>query len=218
MSSMQKRLAAWLTLIGVFIVLAYASRAADGKPPKDSLYQYGTALSGLLWYAIWLGLILLITRGPSQRDLLALRRPPALGRTVVLAAVVIVAIYAVSAAIEPFLQGGKEQGYTPDHWEPAHAGAYAANFVMIAVVAPIVEELTFRGAGYSLLAPYGQIVAIVGVGLLFGLVHGLIEGLLVLSMFGIALAWLRSRTESVYPGMAVHSLFNAIALVVAVTV
>ena len=130
----------------------------------------------------------------------------------------IVAIYAVSAAIEPFLQGGKEQGYTPDHWEPAHAGAYAANFVLIAVVAPIVEELTFRGAGYSLLAPYGQIVAIVGVGLLFGLVHGLIDGLLVLSMFGIALAWLRSRTESVYPGMAVHSLFNAIALVVAVTV
>ena len=88
----------------------------------------------------------------------------------------IVAIYAVSAAIEPFLQGGKEQGYTPDHWEPAHAGAYAANFVLIAVVAPIVEELTFRGAGYSLLAPYGQIVAIVGVGLLFGLVHGLIDG------------------------------------------
>ena len=64
MSRMQKRLAAWLTLIGAFIVLAYASRAAEGKPPKDSLYQYGTALSGLVWYAVWLGLILLITHGP----------------------------------------------------------------------------------------------------------------------------------------------------------
>ena len=46
MFSMQKRLAAWLTLIGIFIVLAYVSRAADGKPPKDSLYQYGTPLGG----------------------------------------------------------------------------------------------------------------------------------------------------------------------------
>lgn len=215
---MQKRLAAWLTLIGTFIVLAYASRAAEGKPPKDSLYQYGTALGGLVWYAVWLGLILVITHGPAQRELLALRRPRAIGRAIGLSLGVIVAIYAVSAAIEPFLQGGKEQGYTPDHWEPAHAGAYAANFVLIAFVAPIVEELTFRGAGYSLLAPYGQIVAILGVGLLFGLVHGLIVGLLVLSLFGIALAWLRSRTDSVYPGMAVHSLFNAIALVVAVTI
>ncbi len=215
---MQKRLAAWLTLIGTFIVLAYVSRAAEGKPPKDSLYHYGTALGGLVWYAVWLGLILVITHGPSQRDLLALRRPRAIGRAIGLSLGVIVAIYIVSVAVDPFLQGGKEQGYTPDHWEPSHAGAYAANFVLIALVAPIVEELTFRGAGYSLLAPYGQIVAILGVGLLFGLVHGLIAGLLVLSLFGIALAWLRSRTESVYPGMAVHSLFNAIALVVAVTV
>ena len=218
MTGMEKRLAAWLTLIGVFIVLAYVSRALEGKPPKDSLYDYGTALGGVLWYAIWLALILLITHGPAQRELLALRRPRAIGRAIGLSLLVIVAIYAVSAAVEPFLQGGKEQGYTPDHWEPQHAGAYVANFVLIAIVAPVVEELTFRGAGYSLLAPYGQIVAIVGVGLLFGLVHGLIVGLLVLSLFGIALAWLRSRTDSVYPGMAVHSLFNAIALVVAVTV
>lgn len=218
MTGMEKRLAAWLTLIGVFILLAYTSRAVEGKPPKDSLYQYGTAFSGVLWYAIWLVLILLITHGPTQRDLLALRRPRSIGRAVGLCLLVIVGIYVVSAAVEPFLQGGREQGYTPDHWEPKHAGAYAANFVVIAVVAPIVEELTFRGAGYSLLAPYGQIVAIVGVGILFGLVHGLIVGLLVLSLFGAALAWLRSRTDSVYPGMAVHSLFNAIALVVAVTV
>ena len=42
---------------------------------------------------------------------------------------------------------GKEQGITNVHWEPAHAGAFAANVVLFAVVAPFVEELTFRGAG-----------------------------------------------------------------------
>ena len=53
-------------------------------------------------------------------------------------------------------------------------------------------------------------------GLAFGLAHGLVEALLVLVPFGIALAWLRDRTRSVYPGMVVHGLFNALALVAAV--
>ena len=55
----------------------------------------------------------------------------------------------------------------------------------------------FRGAGYSLLARFGQIVAILVTGVTFGLVHGLIEALVVLTAFGIGLAWLRARTDSV---------------------
>ena len=31
--------------------------------------------------------------------------------------------------------------------------------------------------------------------------------------FGIALAWLRDRTDSAVPGMFVHGLFNAAALI-----
>ena len=48
---------------------------------------------------------------------------------------------------------------------------------------------------------------------LFGLAHGLVEALLVLVAFGIALAWLRDRTDSVLPGMLVHAFFNGAALV-----
>jgi membrane protease YdiL (CAAX protease family) len=59
--------------------------------------------------------------------------------------------------------------------------------------------------------------SIVLVGVAFGLAHGLVEALLVLVPFGIALAWLRDRTASVVPGMLVHGLFNgaALALIVA---
>jgi membrane protease YdiL (CAAX protease family) len=32
----------------------------------------------------------------------------------------------------------------------------------------------------------------------------------------MALAWLRDRTDSVYPGMVVHGLFNGVALAAAV--
>ena len=33
-----------------------------------------------------------------------------------------------------------------------------------------------------------------------------------LIFFGSALAWLRSRVDSVYPGMLVHSAFNSLGL------
>jgi membrane protease YdiL (CAAX protease family) len=211
------RLIAWLTFVGAYIVLAYASRAVGGAPSNETLYRYDTAVGGVVWYAISLAVVLLITRGSSQRDLLALRRPESIGRAFGLSLAVIVGIYAATAAAEPLLHAGKEQGLTPPGWESEHAGAYAANFVVVALIAPVVEELMFRGAGYSLLVRFGEVAAIVLVGLLFGLVHGLIAGLVVLSLFGAALAWLRAKTASVYPGMAVHAVFNSIALIVAVT-
>jgi membrane protease YdiL (CAAX protease family) len=107
---------------------------------------------------------------------------------------------------------GKEQGITNVHWQPSHAGAFAANFVLFALVAPFVEELTFRGVGQSLLRFLGRVPSILLVGIAFGLAHGLVEALIVLVPFGMGLAWLRDRTNSVVPGMIVHGLFNAAAL------
>jgi membrane protease YdiL (CAAX protease family) len=37
-------------------------------------------------------------------------------------------------------------------------------------------------------------------------------------VFGAVLAWLRARTDSVYPGMLLHASFNLVALVLAVTI
>jgi uncharacterized protein len=87
---------------------------------------------------------------------------------------------------------------------------------VIAVIAPLVEELTFRGLGYSLLARYGRWPAIILVGLAFGLAHGLVQAFPLLAAFGAGLAYLRSRVNSVYPCMIVHGVFNAVALTVAV--
>ena len=82
---------------------------------------------------------------------------------------------------------------------------FAVNFVVFVAVAPFVEELTFRGLGYSLLEPIGRLTAILWVGVAFGLAHGLLEGLPILIVFGCGLAWLRERSDSVYPGMVVHA-------------
>ena len=94
---------------------------------------------------------------------------------------------------------------------------FVVNFIIFVAVAPAIEEITFRGLGYSVLQPLGRLQAILWVGIAFGLAHGLIEGLPVLIVFGAGLAYLRSRVDSVYPGIAVHATFNAIALIAAVT-
>jgi len=215
------RLAAWTGLVGLLAALNYAARFAGSSSTSSNahndVYSYSTFAGGLIVYLVWLGAVLWIAAG--RPDLLALRLPRSLPRAAGLAVAAVAAIYVIEAIVSfiPLPESpGKEQGLTPTHWEPAHAGAFAANVVLYALVAPVVEELTFRGLGQSLLAFLGRWPAIVVVGISFGLAHGLVEALLVLVPFGIALAWLRDRTKSVYPGMIVHGLFNGVALAVAV--
>jgi hypothetical protein len=214
------RLVGWLVLVGALIAIGYASRYAGGGGTSDRevLYRYSTAAGAVVQYAIMLGIVLALASA-DLRGLLALRRPRSVGQAISLAFTVLVGILVVSLIVSflPLPESpGQEQGLTPTHWEPQHAGAFAANVVVVAVIAPFTEELTFRGLGYSVLEPFGSTAAIVLVGFAFGLAHGLLEGLLVLVPFGIGLAWLRSRTDSVYPGMVLHGLFNAVALAFAV--
>ena len=216
------RLAAWTGLVGVIAALNYAARISGSSSAtsntNNEVYSYATFGSGMILYAIWLGIVLWIAA--PRWDLLALRNPRSWPRAAGLAIAVVIAVYAVEGIVSviPLPESpGKEQGLAPTHWEPAHAGAFAANLALFALVAPLVEELTFRGLGQSLLSFLGRWPSIVLVGLSFGLAHGLVEALLVLVPFGIALAWLRDRTASVYPGVIVHGLFNGIALAVAVS-
>jgi membrane protease YdiL (CAAX protease family) len=210
------RLAGWFVLVGVLTTVNYAARAAGGKPDRNVLYQYGAAVGSLVEFLLILAVALALAGPENRAELLALRRPRSIRRAVGVAILVIVGVYAVYAGLDPVLHPGREQGLTPTSWQPSHAGAYAANVAVIALVGPAVEELTFRGLGFGLLEPYGRTLAIVVTGVAFGLVHGLAEALPILVAFGIGLAYLRSVTDSVYPGMVVHALFNGVALALAV--
>jgi membrane protease YdiL (CAAX protease family) len=213
------RLAFWTGFVALIAAVNYAARFSGGGAGSkgvshQEVYSYSTFAGGTILYAIWLGIVLLICR--DRFDLLALRKPRSLWTAAGLAAALVVAIFAWEAVVSylPLPESpGKEQGITNVSWEPAHAGAFTANFVLFAVIAPFVEELTFRGSGQSLLRFLGRWPSILLVGVAFGLAHGLVEALVVLVPFGIALAWLRDRTATVVPGMFVHGLFNGVALV-----
>ena len=213
---MNGRLIAWLSLVGAQIVIGYLGRAFEGKPDRNVVYHWSTFVQSVFYYGIFLGIVLLIARG-DVRELLALRQPRSWARALGIAALVTIGVIVLEVAIDPLLHPDREQGLTPTHWEASHAGAFAASFVALVFIGPFVEEAQFRGLGYSLIAPYSTVLAILGTGVFFGLAHGLIEALPVLVALGIGLAFLRSRSESIYPGFLVHALFNAIALTLAVT-
>jgi membrane protease YdiL (CAAX protease family) len=210
------RLAGWLVLVAVMIALGYLSRASSGKPSPQVLYEWSTAVGGLIQDSIILAIVVWLSRG--NYDLLALRRPRSVWSAFRLLGLAIVAIYVFEITYSAIAHPGNEQGLTPSHWEPSHAAAYVVNGIVICTFIPFVEELTFRGLGYSLLEPYGRWFAIAAIGILFGLAHGLIVSLPIIAVLGGLLAWIRSRTDSVYPGMLLHGLFNLVALIAAVTV
>jgi membrane protease YdiL (CAAX protease family) len=166
------RLTAWVAVVSALTLLGYASRAAGGKPPKDAAYQYSTAFAGVVQYAIILAVVLAIAR--PHWWLLALRRPSSYGRVLSTALLAFAAVYVMGAIVSTYSDPGREQGLTPDHWDSHRALQFAVNFAVFVAVAPAVEELTFRGLGYSLLEPLGRTAAILWVGLAFGLAHGLL--------------------------------------------
>lgn len=211
------RLGVWLVLVGAVAALEYSARftSSSGRPAtRNEVYSYSAFADGLVFYLLILGIVLAIAF--ERGDLFALRRPRR--HAVWMALGILVGVYLVELVVSllPVRNPGSEQGLTPTSWEPAHAGAFAANVILFAVVAPIVEELTFRGVGQSLLRGFGRWPSIVAVGIAFGVWHGLVQAELVLVPFGLGLAYLRDRTRSVIPGIFVHALFNGAALALSV--
>ena len=97
---------------------------------------------------------------------------------------------------------------------PTAAGQYAASFVAVVLIGPVVEELLYRGAGIGLLRPYGTPLAVVTTAVIFGFGHGLLLSLGAFIWFGLVVAVVRLRTGSIYPAILVHSTFNALGMTV----
>jgi len=213
------RLAGWAGLVGFLALLSYAANfASDGDLPDDVLYRWSTAIGGAIEYTVILVIVLALARGLAPQTL-GLVRPRSWRHAAKLAAFALVGIWVIGAALNLFLKAGEEQGLVPPDWDSDRAAAFAANFVVVALVAPVVEELTYRGLGFAAVRDaFGVGAAIAVTALAFGLAHGLVVGLPVLTIFGAILAWLRLRTSSLYPPIVLHALFNGIALIAAVAV
>jgi CAAX protease family protein len=214
---MRWRLIGWCALVAAMSALAYTAQLSSGPPEKDLAYKWSSSILGAVQYAVMFGIIMLLTRGLDRRSFLALRAPRTTWwRAAGIGAVVLGAVFVVSAIVAQFANAEREQGLIPEHWKSGKIAPFAAFCVVVVVIAPVVEELLFRGVGYALLARFGEYTAVILVGLSFALVHGLIAGFAVIAVFGAGLAYLRAKTDSIYPGMLLHASFNAFGLAVGI--
>jgi membrane protease YdiL (CAAX protease family) len=213
-----RKLAAWWILVGALILIGFLSAAAADEDTnrQDAVYQYSFGIGGIVIYALLIGIVLLIARGLDLRETFALKRPTSWARAGGLTLGLLVAVFIVGAILEAIFHAGEEQGLDPAGWQPDRVGALLLSFLAIAVMAPLAEELTFRGLGYFLLSQFGHWAAILVTGITFALAHGLIVGIPVFFVIGAGLAYLRYRTDSLYPPILVHMAFNGLQLVIGV--
>lgn len=208
-------LTAWLAVAGIQVALGFAGGGgSEGRSASEPLYDYSLAIASVVVYGILIAVTFWIAAAYRDRlDALGLRRFPlkALGLT----AGVIVASVVVSAALEPILHAGEEQGLAPDVWRPDAAGAFAVNALVIVTLVPFAEELFFRGLGVRVLGAFGGAAAVVGTAAVFALAHGLVVALPPLLFFGAGLAWVRLRSRSVWPGVIAHAAYNGVGLAIA---
>ena len=94
-----------------------------------------------------------------------------------------------------------------------NAGDLALGIFMTAFSPALCEELTHRGLIYSGLKKYGERNAVLISALLFALMHQNIMQVFYAFVAGIILGSLRSKTNSIIPGMIVHFSNNCIATV-----
>jgi membrane protease YdiL (CAAX protease family) len=81
-----------------------------------------------------------------------------------------------------------------------------------ALVAPICEEVFFRSFVFvGLLKRYPLWPSIIASAIVFGVAHSDLGSLTPLIVIGLILAWVRWRTDSIWPGMAIHAANNAAA-------
>ena len=204
---------AWSILAALFIAFSFIGRAVSDEDTSDVFYDSGFAVTTIVYYAVLVGLTFLIGLGYRPT-------PPAIGlnpfrwKWVGIAAGLIVGVLIVGAALEPLLHGGREQGLSPDEWQPEHAGAFLLNGIVVSTIVPFTEELFFRGLGVRALHFLGGMTAVVITGLVFGLSHGILGALPPLVLFGIAMGWVRLRSDSVWPGIFAHGLYNGLGVLI----
>jgi uncharacterized protein len=97
--------------------------------------------------------------------------------------------------------------------EPAQ---FAASFVVMAILAPLVEEAVFRGLLYGWIAGrWGTIAAWLVSSILFAAAHVELAHVILVLPLGLWFGWLRRRTDSLWPSLVAHVVNNGVAIAAA---
>ena len=147
-------------------------------------------LAAYVVFAVWMS-------KAAVADMLALRRTP-LWRAIGLGALALVALIVLDKLVDPITHASKKQGIAPDHTpDNTHQWiALGVAFVALAVIAPVAEELMFRGLAWEIMGRF----ALPGTAAFWAIAHALPALLLPVFLAGLVIGELRRRTDSLWPG------------------
>ena len=214
---------AWLVADFIVIVGATINQIThfpqtDVRVYIKSLHADGFVLSLILMLRAPITLLLIILfvflkKGASIKDYLALN---------FVSVRVLLVWLGLTIILCPILDGLTtlvNRSVVPEYWIKAYTSAGFLPLLLVGIVfiAPVVEEIFFRGFMFrgieqSKLGPIGAILITTTIWTLIHLQYDWFEMFLVF-ILGIFLGVARARTTSIYVTIAIHSLINLIAAI-----
>lgn len=107
-------------------------------------------------------------------------------------------------------------GYEPavlDFNLPEGIGGFVLSIFRMAIVAGVVEELSFRGSVMGNLRYYGDNFAIVMSSIIFGMVHGNFTQIPFALIAGISMGYFSVKTGTIWTGVIIHIINNLLSVI-----
>lgn len=198
--------------VGIFVTLIAHGLGAPTKHPPPGVnigltffQDFAIVAAALAWARL---------PGPVRAIDFGLVATP-LRRSAGLIVVVWLSFFAFSAAWTAALSLHQKDKLPTELGVNKSSVALALVLVLVTVVAPLAEEICFRGYFFGALRNWhGVWPAAIITGAVFGAVHlgSSPAGFVVpLAFFGMCLCLLYDRTKSLYPGIVTHALNNSVA-------
>ena len=181
--------------------------------PPDSLTIALTLVqdAGLVLAAV---LTIKIAYGRVQAADLGLRRVTRWGYALKMMAALYAAFWIIALALEQIFGTPPKQELVTELKAQQSFAILAGYAVLTCFVAPICEEIFFRGFVFTTFArKLGPVWGALLAGAIFGAIHAPnpVLGLVALAVLGVALCALYWTTQSIIPCMALHALNNSIS-------
>ena len=199
--------------------LALSARVTRGLEPSAQVTVRALVL--FAFYAIQLASLALMARrhGCTLTGAFRLRAHTNVRAALASALLVFAALVVTRAVSVLWGIGAQALGYEPPVtpalgrlFGPGSTGLLLT-VVFVVAVAPIVEEMAFRGVIVGALKErFGPGPAILASAALFAAYHAVTWVLVPLFMLGCVLAWLADKRTTLWPAIALHVLYNGVAV------
>ena len=202
-------LGAWLASLGRDALLANTERTVEFRSVITGAIVYGGIVMFLAGAFVYRGL------SPARvLGIASVPFPPALGRALLALAAAYPILMLVQSMVYGITGGDLDmqeivkflqQAESPrDRW---------AVLLMAVVVAPVAEEIIFRGFLYPAAKKYaGAFVSAIVTSLLFAALHGHLPSVPALCTLALCLVLAYEKTGSLLVPMIMHAVFNAVSV------